>query len=129
MKNGYFHDTGNYAPETAVGTGAADPIVNEYDAAVATPTVDEASLGATKKSKNKPRANENSDIKPSGQNVGDSGTGTVISNGQEKELRDGTNQNVSTTKDAAEVNKKASETRPAEPQAARKTGKQPTQAS
>jgi hypothetical protein len=126
MKNGYFHDTGNYAPETAIGTGAAVRLVDEVEAAEATPSVDESTAGTNA---NRPRANENSDMKPSGQNVGDSGTGPVISNGQEKELRDGDNQNVDATKDAAEVNKPAAQTRPAKPQNARRTGKAPEQAS
>jgi len=128
MKNGYFHDTGNYAPETAVGTGAANPIVDEYAAAQATPSVDATTINTpAKRGKNKPRANENSDIKPSGENVGDSGTGEVVSNGQEKELRDGENQNVGGTQDA-DVNKVASQARPTVPQNAKKTGQAPKHA-
>ncbi len=35
MKNGYFHQTGNFAPETAIGTGALQPLVDEVEAAEA----------------------------------------------------------------------------------------------
>ena len=38
MQNGYFHETGRFALETAVGTGAAEPIVDEYEAATAVPS-------------------------------------------------------------------------------------------
>lgn len=122
MKNGYFHETGKYAPETAIGTGAATPLVDEVEAAEATPSVDADTAG---QGKNKPRANENSDLKPSGEDVGDSGTGPVVSNGQEKELRDGENQNVGGD---SNVNKEASEARPAVPQNAKKTQKPPVPA-
>ena len=116
MKNGWFHETGKFAPETAVGTGAAEPLVDEVEAATAVPTVDESTAG---QGKNKPRQAEASDIKPSGENIGDSGTGEVLSTGEEKEVRDGENLNV--LDPDPNVNKVASEARPAKPQATKRT--------
>ncbi len=114
MKNGYFHQTGNFAPETAIGTGALQPLVDEVEAAEATPSVDESTAG---KGGNKPRANENSDAKPSGENVGDSGTGEVLSTGEDAEIRSGENENVGGDED---VNKKAEDARPVAPQKTRR---------
>lgn len=111
MKNGYYTQTGNFAPETGIGTGAANPLVNEYDAAVATPTVDESTLGAGKKSKNQPRANEPSDVKPSGAALADKATNRK-STGEDEETRSNPNAHA----DDADVNKVASATRPAAPQ-------------
>ena len=85
MKNGYRHETGAYAPETAVGTGAVEPLVDEVEAATKVPTVDESTAG---QGKNKPRQAEASDLKVSGEDVGDSGTGTVLSNGEDFETRE-----------------------------------------
>lgn len=115
MQNGYFHDTGKYAPETAVGTGAVEPLVDEYEAATATPSVDETTLDAVgQKSRNKPRPNENSDIQPSGESLADDASDDT-STGEDFETRSGENENISDTDDA-EVNKLASEVRPEAPQ-------------
>lgn len=122
MQNGYFHETGKFAPETAIGTGAAEPLVDEVEAATATPSVDESTAG---KGKNKPRQNENSDIKPSGEKVADDAS-SLVSNGQEAEVRDGKNQNV--VANDSNVNKPAAEARPAVPQNAKKTQKPPVPA-
>jgi len=106
-----------FAPETAIGTGAAFPLTSEYDAAVATPSVDESTLGVSKKSKNFP-GDRTETVKPSGEDIGDSGTGEVLSTGQEREVRDGNNLNV--LANDPDVNKVASTVRPAEPQATKR---------
>lgn len=113
MQNGYFHDTGKFAPETAIGTGAKEPLVDEVEAAEATPSVDASTAG---QGKNKPRPNESSDIKPSGEKVADDAS-DLLSTGEEAEVRDGKNDNVGGD---ADVNKLASEARPAKPQQTRK---------
>lgn len=116
MQNGYFHETGKFAPETAVGTGAKEPLVDEVEAATAVPTVNESTAG---RGKNKPRAGESSDIKPSGERVADDAS-DLLSTGEEQERRSGENDNVGGDED---VNKLASEARPAEPQKTRKQRK------
>ncbi len=113
MQNGYFHETGKFAPETAIGTGAAEPLVDEFEAAEATPSVDESTAG---QGKNKPRQAEASDIKPSGEKVADDAS-DLTSTGEEAEVRDGENDNVGGDED---VNKLAAEARPAAPQKTRK---------
>ena len=116
MQNGYFHETGKFAPETAIGTGAAEPLVDEVEAAEATPSVDASTAG---QGKNKPRQNENSDIKPSGEKVADDAS-SELSTGEEAEVRNGENDNVGGDED---VNKLAEEARPAAPQKTRKQRK------
>ena len=121
MQNGYFHETGKFAPETAVGTGAEEPLVDEVEAATATPTVDESTAG---RGKNKPRAAEASDIKPSGEKVADDAS-DLVSNGQEQERRSGENDNVGGDED---VNKLAEEVRPVAPQKTRKQRREEAEA-
>jgi len=116
MQNGYFHETGKFAPETAVGTGAKEPLVNEVEAATAVPTVDETTAG---KGKNQPRQAEASDIKPSGEPVADDAS-DLLSTGEEQERRSGENENVGGDED---VNKLAEDARPEEPQKTRKARK------
>lgn len=113
MQNGYFHETGKFAPETAIGTGAAEPLVDEVEAATATPSVDESTAG---QGKNKPRVAEASDIKPSGEKVADDAS-DLTSTGEEQEVRSGENDNVGGDED---VNKLAADARPAAPQKTRK---------
>lgn len=115
MQNGYFHETGKFAPETAIGTGAAEPLVDEVEAATATPSVDESTAG---QGKNKPRQNENSDIKPSGEKVADDAS-DLTSTGEEAEVRDGENLNV--VDPDPNVNKLVEDARPAKPQATKRT--------
>ena len=112
MKNGYRQDTGNYAPETAVATGAVEPLVDEYEAATAVPTVDESTLGTLKRSTNRPRPGED-EIDYSGEDVAEPTSDDKSTGEDETTRRD--------VEDAhaldGEVNKLASEVRPAEPQA------------
>lgn len=127
MKNGYLHKVGGFAPETAVGTGAAEPLVDEYEAAKEVPSVDEKTLSKTdKRSQNGVRAGKT--IAVSGEDVGDSGTGEVRSTGEELEVREAENpeNNYGAQVDKAndaEVNKPAEEVRPEAPQAPKKTRK------
>lgn len=127
MQNGYFHETGRFAPETAVGTGAAEPIVDEYEAAKAVPSVDETTLDETgQKSQNEVHAGKT--IAYSGEDIGDSGTGEVKSTGEDYEVRNESNDDVplagaSVDTDDAEVNKLAEEVRPEVPQATKRSRK------
>jgi hypothetical protein len=102
-----------YAPETAVGTGAATPLVDPVAAAAKVPSIDQSTVGSGgANGKNKPRANENSDIKPSGDELAEP-TDDRNSTGEDEETR----ENANAHKDDADVNKEASTVRPTEPQA------------
>ena len=112
MKNGLFHETGRYAPETAIDTGALNPLVDPVVAATATPSVDETTAG---KYKNHPRANENSDIKPSGDELAEP-TDDRNSTGEDEETRENPNAHAND----AVANKVLNDAnRPVEPQAKR----------
>ncbi len=117
MENGYFHETGKYAPETGIATGAKEPLVDEYEAATAVPTVDETTLGTARKSANKPRPGED-EIKNSGEDVAEP-TSDLKSTGEDQTTRSDV-ENAHALD--GEVNKLGSEVRPAEPQAT-KTGR------
>lgn len=111
MQNGYFHDEGKFAPETAVGTGAQEPLVDEYAAAEQVPTVDENTLGTGRRSLNRPRVNED-EIDYSGEKVADDAS-TEVSNGEDFETREVV---ADPHADDAEVNQLAEDTRPEAPQ-------------
>lgn len=120
MQNGYRHETGNYSPETAVGTGALEPLVDEYEAATAVPTVDEKTLDESgKRSRNKPRPGED-EVNYSGDKVAEP-TSDEKSTGEDAEVRSGENLNVSP--DDAEVNQPADEVRPEAPQQTKRARK------
>lgn len=109
-----------FAPETAIGTGAKVPLTSEYDAAVATPSVDESTLGVDRKSKNEPGPRTGV-VAPSGDPVADPAS-DELSTGEDKETRDGNNLNVNTEAgDTATVNKEASTVRPTSPQSTKRT--------
>ena len=124
MQNGYRHETGNYAPETAVATGAVDPLVDEYEAATAVPTVDEHTLDDTaKRSQNDPSTDRT--VAYSGDDVAEP-TSDAKSSGEDFETRnadDDTRAGAGVSTDDAEVNKLAEEVRPEEPQAPKRTRK------
>jgi len=131
MQNGYFHETGRYAPEVAVGTGAVEPLVDEYEAAAAVPTVDEHTLDETdQRSQNGPETDRT--VAYSGDPVADDANDTDKSTGEDQETRDADNDetlsgaNVVREADA-EVNAPAEEVRPEEPQA-KKTARRKTTA-
>ena len=126
-----------FAPETAVGTGAAEPVVDEYEAAKATPSVDESTLDEVgHRSTNQPgQANT---IEYSGEThreaiegqglettpVGDD-TSEEPSTGADLETRRKDDDTVAGSAvdaqvDASEVNSKAADVRPEVPQAARR---------
>lgn len=112
------------APETAVGTGAAEPVVDEYEAAKATPSVDESTVGEG--AQNYPRPAKT--IAYSGEDVGDSGTGEVLSTGEDSEVRNRDDDSlagssVDTEVDEETVNKPAEEVRPEAPQASRRNSR------
>ncbi len=125
MQNGYFHDTGKYAPETAVGTGAVEPLVDEYEAAKAVPSVDETTLDEVgKRSQNSVHTGKT--IAYSGEDTADQGNDEK-STGEDFETRHadddtqaGAGVNAS---DDAEVNKPAEEVRPEAPQETKRTRK------
>ena len=105
-----------FAPETAVGTGAAEPVVDEYEAAKATPSVDESTVGEG--AQNKP-GNART-IAYSGDEVAEP-TSDAKSTGEDYETRNkdddtlaGAGVDSVVTDD--QVNAKAEETRPEVPQ-------------
>ena|SRR5690242_9557794 len=124
MQNGYRHEVGNFAPETAVGTGAKDPIVDEYEAAKEVPTIDESILDGTR-SQNGPETDRT--IAYSGEPTAEPTTGDdERSTGEDYETRnvdDDTNAGAAVVKDDPEVNKPAEEVRPEAPQATKRTRK------
>ena len=128
MQNGWRHELDKFAPETAVGTGAVEPLVDERKAAEAVPTVDEGTLDKSEgRSQNQVHGGKT--IAYTGEDVGDSGTGEVLSTGEELEVREADNDDnaygaqVSKEVDDAEVNKPAEDVRPEEPQAPKRTRK------
>lgn len=115
-----------FAPETALGTGAAEPIVDEYEAAKEVESVDESILEGTR-SQNFIRAGKT--IAYSGEPTAEPTTGDdEVSNGEDFETRNVDNDEVplagaQVVKDDPEVNKPAEEVRPEVPQADKKTRK------
>jgi hypothetical protein len=110
-----------FAPETAIGTGAANPVVDEYEAAKLTPSVDEATAG---KGKNQP-GNEDGQINYSGDEVAEP-TSDAKSTGEDYETRqveDDTNAGAAVATDNSDVNKPADEVTPEVPQATKRSGK------
>jgi hypothetical protein len=122
MKNG----PKDFAPETALGTGAAEPVVSEYEAAKEVPTVDE-SLVKGKGSQNQPGRAATIDY--SGEPTVEPTTGDdEKSTGEDYETRNVDNDDVplagaAVVKDDPEVNKEASNVRPEVPQATKATRK------
>ena len=117
MENGYRHEVGGYAPETAVGTGAVEPLVDELEAAKAVPTVDENTLDEGR-SNNQPHAGKT--IQYSAEPVADDANDTDLSTGEDFETRNRDDETragagVSDTDDA-EVNQPAEDVRPEVPQ-------------
>lgn len=100
-----------FAPETAIGTGAKFPLADEVEMANLTPSVDASTAG---QGKNKPRANENSDMKPSGDELAEP-TDNRNSTGEDEETRENANAHARD----ADANKVASTVRPTAPQANR----------
>jgi hypothetical protein len=117
----------DFAPETAVGTGAAEPVVDEYEAAKEVPSVDEKTLNEGR-SQNQPGRGATIDYsgeshveatKDLGQEP--AANDTEKSTGEDLETRrqdDDTLAGASVKEnDDSNVNKKAEETRPEVPQA------------
>jgi hypothetical protein len=121
MKNGQK----DFAPETALGTGAAEPVVDEYEAAKEVPSVDESVLKGTR-SQNQP--GNAVTIEYSGEPTAEPTTGDdERSTGEDYETRnvdDDTRAGAAVVKDDPEVNKPAAEVRPEVPQATKKTRKE-----
>lgn len=123
MKNGTREATGNYAPETALGTGAAEPLVDEFEAAKEVPSVDESVLEETPEKRSTNQITPGATIAYSGETVAEP-TSDAVSNGEDFETRnvdDETNAGAAVIKDDSEVNKPAEEIRPEVPQATKKT--------
>lgn len=128
MKNG----PKDFAPETAIGTGAAEPVVDEVEAAKQVPSVDESTAG---RGQNQP-GNEGKTIEYSGQTLleayedleteaGD--TDTEPSTGQDYETRQADKDDepggdaVGSVLSDDEVNSKAEDVRPEAPQATKQS--------
>ena len=120
MKNG----PKDFAPETALGTGAAEPVVSEYEAAKEVPSVDESILKG-EGSQNQPGRAASIDY--SGEPTAEPTTGDdEKSTGEDFETRnvdDDTNAGAAVVKNDPEVNKEASSVRPEVPQATKTTRK------
>jgi len=112
-----------YAPETAIGTGALEPIGDEQKAAELTPSVDENTVGNG--AQNQPAAARSIDY--SGEPTAEPTTGEdEKSTGEDFETRnadDETLAGANVSPDDAEVNKPAAEVRPEEPQAPKRVRK------
>lgn len=130
MFNGYRHDDPNgYAPETAVGTGALEPLVDEYEAAEKVPTVDEHTLDdVDRRSQNV--VHEGKTIAYSGEPTAEPTTGDdERSTGEELEVRNAEDDTAAGSQvaakevDDAEVNQPAADVRPEAPQATKRTRK------
>ena len=109
-----------YAPETAIGTGAAEPLVDEYEAAVATPSVDEATVQP--EAQNQPGRAASIDY--SNDDLAEP-TDDGKSTGEDFETRNQDDDtlagaSVGSVLDDAEVNKPAEEVRPEAPQATKR---------
>lgn len=107
-----------YAPETAVGTGAATPLVNPVTAAGKVPSIKSATIangGAG--GNNKPRAAEQH-VNVSGDELAEP-TDDRNSTGEDEETRENANAHALD----GDVNKLASVTRPTAPQAKRATAR------
>ena len=121
MQNGYRQDTGNFAPETALGTGAAEPIVDEREAAEQVPSVD----NDTASSKNHPG---HETINYSGDDTAEP-TNDLQSDGRDLETRRSEDDDqpggdsVGSVLSDSDVNAKAEDVRPEEPQATKATRK------
>lgn len=116
-----------FAPETAVGTGAAEPVADEFEAAKETPSVDESTLDGGR-SRNRP--GEAGSVEYSGDKVAEDASDEK-STGEDYETRNADNDEVplagaAVVKDDPDVNKPVDEVRPDAPQApvkARKSSK------
>lgn len=123
-----------FAPETAIGTGAAEPVVDEVEAAKQVPSVDESTAG---QGKNQP-GNEGVTVEYSGQTFAEAnedmetdagGTDTEPSTGQDYETRQADKDDepggdaVGATVADSEVNSKAEDVRPEAPQVTKRTRK------
>lgn len=118
----------DFAPETAVGTGAAEPLVDEYEAAKAAESVDESTVGDG--AQNKPGAAAT--IEYSGEPTREPTTGDdEVSTGEDWETRNKDNDDVPLAgagvddQDTEDVNKKASEVAPEVPQAVKRNRRAP----
>jgi hypothetical protein len=120
MKNGQK----DFAPETALGTGAAEPLADEYEAAKEVPSVDESILEG-KRSQNSPGNSET--INYSGDATEEPTTGDdEKSTGEDFETRnegDDTLAGAAVVPNDPEVNAKAEDVRPEVPQATKSTRK------
>lgn len=120
MKNG----PKDFAPETALGTGAAEPVVSEYEAAKEVPSVDESVLKGDGSQNQPGRA---ATIEYSGEATAEPTTGDdERSTGEDFETRnvdDDTRAGAAVVKNDPEVNQKAEDVRPDVPQAEKKTRK------
>lgn len=104
----------NFAPETAVGTGAQTPLVDPLVQAQAVPSIKKTGLTAAgANGQNKPRVNEDQ-INVSGAELAEP-TDDRNSTGEEEEVRSNPNAHARD----ADVNKVASTTRPTSPQSKR----------
>lgn len=115
-----------FAPETAVGTGAAEPVVDEYEAAKEVPSVDESTLDESG-GRSQNFVHDTKTIAYSGETVAEP-TSDAVSTGEDYEVR---NKDDDTAAGAAvdsvitdaEVNAPADEVRPDVPQATKATRK------
>lgn len=103
-----------FAPETAIGTGAAEPVVDEVEAAKLVPSVDESTAG---KGKNQPGA-EGTGIDYSGEDTAEP-TSSEKSTGEDYEVRNADDDTLAgaSVGDDGDVNKPVEEVRPEVPQA------------
>lgn len=113
-----------FAPETAVGTGAAEPVVDEYEAAKEVPSVDESTLEGGR-SNNQPQGSRT--VEYSGDKVADDAS-DERSTGEDYETRNKDNDEVplagaAVPDDDSEVNAKAEDVRPEVPQETKRSRK------
>lgn len=116
-----------FAPETAIGTGAAEPVVDEVEMAKQVPSVDESTAGH---GQNQP-GNDGSHAEYSGESyreamadayTDEGGTDTEASTGEDLEVRRSKDEDkpggdaVGDVVADSEVNSKAEDTRPEAPQ-------------
>jgi hypothetical protein len=109
-----------FAPETAIGTGAHEPVVDEVEAAKLTPSVDESTAG---QGKNQPGA-EGTGIDYSGDPTAEP-TSDVVSTGRDFETLaaddDESAGGAGVAADSSDVNKPAEDVRPEVPQAGKRS--------
>jgi hypothetical protein len=109
-----------FAPETAIGTGAANPVVDEVEAAKLVPSVDESTAG---KGQNQPGQGDGG-IDYSGDPTAEP-TSDVVSTGREFEVLASEDNDTaggdSVASDSSDVNKPAEDVRPEVPQATKRS--------